>query len=143
MGVRLASVAGYYGPDAASTQTQPGVPGGGAGMGAGPTSTTTAAMGAPKGSPKSVSPTALIPAGLANSTFLGQPLPWIAAVVGVLFAIHALSHRTRNAAEFGTVKVGAENILLVTLMAVLGITTLKMILTKYQVGGLTTLVQAV
>ena len=140
----LATVSGMYGASAAATSAAPAsVPvSGGASL---PASSTGSSMS--QNSPSALGLSAaditnLIPASISNATILGQPLPWLGGLVVILLAIHALSHRTRNASEFATIKIGFENIMLVTLMAIVGITLLKAILSKYTVGGLSTIVLA-
>lgn len=77
------------------------------------------------------------------SGVIGQPLTWWATIVALFIVLGFVAKRAGNAGEFSNVKLSAYNILMITLAAIIGITSLKVIFTKWAVPGITPLIQAV
>lgn len=76
--------------------------------------------------------------------FAGKPFQWWFVLVAFVFLLGYVSSKMGVKDEdFATVRGSFGNILMVSLMAILGIAFFKVILTKWPVPGLTPLVMAV
>lgn len=76
--------------------------------------------------------------------FAGKPFQWWFVLVAFVFLLGFVSQKMGTKQEdFATVRASFANILVVSLMAILGIAFFKVILTKWPVPGLTPLVMAV
>jgi hypothetical protein len=70
------------------------------------------------------------------------PANWIILALGVLIALHYLGVSEGTAIEPAHIFVGGYNAVTITLIAAIGITLLKLIFNRFQVSGLTELINA-
>jgi hypothetical protein len=80
--------------------------------------------------------------GAPNSQPSMSVIWYFAAVVLILVALNFAVEREGSRSQFHLVHIGVWNWIVITLMAVLGIIAVKTIFNKYQVPGLTTLINA-
>jgi hypothetical protein len=67
---------------------------------------------------------------------------WVAILV-VYLVLSFVAKKAGQAEEFKNIRLSAYNVLTITLAAIIGITLLKVAFTKFQVKGITPLLQAV
>lgn len=82
----------------------------------------------------------------ASATVAGQPLVWFGALIVLFIGLGIVGHKLGGReGETGVhnLRFSAYNILFITLAAVIGITAFKVVFTRLNVPGLTTLVQTV
>lgn len=81
-------------------------------------------------------------AGMEGTT-QGSPVAWWFAIGGILVAIKILAEKNGDEGEFRTIRIGATNILIITLSSVVGLTLLKWVFGIYKVPGISQIVEAV
>ena len=92
----------------------------------------------PAGAPIPV--TALF-AGIRNS-FLGQPVLWLFALIGLLVLYKVIEEKRGTASEFQELKIGLSNVTKIGLSAVVFIVVMKFLFTRYDVPGLSAIFKA-
>jgi hypothetical protein len=85
------------------------------------------------------------PQGQAGGTtiFGGSAVIAVVTLAALLAVIWWLAHRTGKENEFANIRASAFNILIITLMAIVGIVVLKVIFSHLNVPGLSTVLKAV
>jgi hypothetical protein len=82
---------------------------------------------------------AMAQGGDVSGTSIGAGFVGIAALLALAWFV---AHKTGNASEFSNIKASALNILLITLTAIVGIFTLKFIVSKFPIPGITPVILA-
>lgn len=77
-----------------------------------------------------------------EGTPAGSPVAWWFAMGGILIAIKVLAEKSGEEAEFKTIRIGATNIMIITLSAVVGLTLLKWVFGIYKVPGISQIIEA-
>jgi hypothetical protein len=72
-----------------------------------------------------------------------NPITWLIGMAVLVALMIFLAHKTGKAEEFSNIRGSAYNIVEQTLVVIVGITILKVIFTKFNVPGLSPLIQAV
>jgi hypothetical protein len=116
----------------------PAAPGASIGATSNPTSFATGAM---NGADSSMASAASGPAN--GNGVLGKPIAWWAAILVLFVGLGLVAKRAGAASDFGNIKVSAYNILMISLAAIIGITALKVVFTRFTVPGISPLIQAV
>jgi hypothetical protein len=78
-----------------------------------------------------------------EGTAAGSPVAWWFALGGTLIALKLIAEKNGDASEFKTIRVGASNILIITLSSIVGLTLLKWVFGIYKIPGLSQIVEAV
>lgn len=73
---------------------------------------------------------------------MGSPVVWLVVIVLLLIGFRFLAQKGGEGAQFANLKVTVWNVILITLVAVVGITFMKVVFAKIPVPGLTQLVHA-
>ena len=77
-----------------------------------------------------------------QSGALGSPVVWLVILALLIVGFRFLAKRGGEGAQFANLKVTIWNVLLITLVAVVGLAFLKVVLAKIRIPGLTELVHA-
>ncbi len=141
--MQIASLGGMYGADAGATYhiaSLGGPPT--AGMGTAVDATLPAGAVATTANLPPVTTYNILPAGLGNTGLLGNTVAWWFGLILLIIAVKFLAEKNGEASEFGTIRVGLLNVLIITIVSIIGKTCLKMLFSKYRFAGLTDLVLA-
>lgn len=73
---------------------------------------------------------------VAAGGWLGQPVTWYLALIVVFFALQFVAKRAGEGDDFRNIRLSSYNILTMTLASALGIVTMKLAFSKFNVPGL-------
>lgn len=79
----------------------------------------------------------------ANTGFMGQPFTWWFVLLAALVALKFVAQRLGQGEEFRSIRVSVHNVIVISLASIIGIAFFKVVLNRWKVPGLTTLVSAV
>lgn len=80
--------------------------------------------------------------GNLKGSVLGAPLTWLFGLIGLLVLYKLVEEHRGGREGFSEIKIGLNNLVKVTLFAVVGIVIGKFLFTKYDVPGLSPLFKA-
>ncbi len=138
----IASLGGMYGADAGATYktAQLGGAVGAPSTGMGAASDASLTPGTLTATATPITTYNILPAAIGNAGLLGNTVAWWFGVILLIIALKWAAEHNAEGKDYGTIRVGLYNILVITLAGIIGNTALKMLLSKYRFAGLSDLV---
>lgn len=88
-------------------------------------------------------PTTVVGSASAHNGATGNVVPWWIGLIVLLVIVKFIAEKNDEAGEFKNIRVGFFNIIIVTIMAIIGLTLMKWFFALYAIPGLSPIVEAV
>lgn len=92
--------------------------------------------------PPNIPATPDLAAGLSSNIAGGvSPVSWLLGMIGLLVVLKIVGELDSTAIRPGHISIGGYNVLTIAVVSIVGTTLLKLIFTRWHVGGISELVQ--